>query len=128
MSNRQQIRDAVKAKIEALSGNAGKVYGFKRETISTASHAIIITLEEAEVASLIGDDETTAVLSVLVLSPAVTDIDDALDTIATPIETAMESDRTLTGNVISCQLVRWEYEREADDAMTGLRLGYRITY
>lgn len=127
MTTRKQIRDAVTTLIEGLPGNAGKVYGY-RKLIETSGHAITVQMEEGGLEHYVSDSHTNATLVVRVMTPAVTDIDDALDTIATAIEAAIDADLTLGGLVTRCKLSGWAYERDADDPMTALLLNYIADY
>lgn len=127
-TTRKQIRDAVIAKIAALPGNTGKVYGYIRKITDTSSHFIGVDMSNGELENGVGVVLTTANVNIAVVSPAIKNIDDTLDGYADAIEAAFDADPSLGGLVTKFRIQGWDYTREITEGMAAIVMTYKVVY
>lgn len=137
---RKEIRDAI---VSILSGAsivaAGRVYSNRTLTLDYDQDEIpainVTTLPEtSSVDEFSGASglmrELTVTIEAVVASRDNETIDDAMDEIAEKIEIAMESDQSLSGNVIDSYLTGTDGDIESDGNVTlaYVRLEYLVRY
>lgn len=129
MQNRQAIRKAVKAALEAITGheNIG-VFAQRRAEISeTTSRFINVYFSEGtEARKSLSEVEDEAELIIRISSSKVLNVDDDLDAIAEPIEKLMQS--YSHASIDHIERSGWSYGDENETPFSYLELTYNVEF
>lgn len=131
MTPRKQIRAAIKARVEPLLSAHDpnlEVFTFQKAMVQTYSGLVCIFHDEGTPDLSMGGRDDLADLTIRILLTDRHEVDDALDEIGGIIETAIESDPFFGGQLSSCYLTGWAYERDISQGWTGLRLTYSTQF
>lgn len=128
---RTAIRAAFAAAVTGLTSTGSRVFK-SRMRAQDALPCLLVTTGDEQIARADMDDleERELDVEVLGVAKAAADVDDALDTIAAEVETAIGPDNTLGGLVKRLHLVglRPEFDDELEQPVGLVRLTYRCTY
>lgn len=128
--SRKDIRDHLAAAITAALPGGTTAYPFERGVHDTADPFVSVYFNTGEVEEGVGARADLGQLAVVVMAPNGDNVDDVLDALGDPIETLIESDRTLGGNACGTIATAWTYDRDSarEQGWTGLQLLYQIEF
>lgn len=131
MHARQAIRQAAAAAVTGLASTGARVFQ-SRMRAQEALPCLLVTADDERIdrADMDALEERELEVVILGVAKAAADVDDALDTIAEEIETAIGANNTLGGRVKRMHLaaLRPEFDDELEQPVGLIRLTYRCTY
>lgn len=96
---RQSIREAVATALTGLATTGSRVFQSRMREQDTLPCLLVATNDESVSSNISGIQERQLSISVTGVAKAASNVDDTLDTIASEVETAMQSAGTLGGLV-----------------------------
>jgi hypothetical protein len=128
---RQQIREALATVVTGLTSTGSRVYQSRMRAQESLPCLLVVTNNES-IAQADFDNQLEHTLSLVItgVAKAAANVDDALDTIAAEVETAIGSLNSLGGKVrgLALESIETDFDDTLEQPVGLVNLGYRCTY